>query len=204
MDHMPGGAGERPFAELAAGECPPYAELLLALSAEFGAVDTAWARERLDDDSRALFGVASLSPLARADSLAAVLGGELGLRPTTGAGAAGLLLDRVLCRREGHPALLAAIGAELARRAGVPAGVYASPSRWFVGLGHGDDLVVLDAALDDAAGEPPHELRPACAHELAFCLLCGLATAYTQAGRDADARHAGRLRLALPVVPRGA
>jgi hypothetical protein len=50
--------------------------------------------------------------------------------------------------------------------------------------------------------EPPGEVRAACAHELAFCVLCGLSSAYTQLGRDDDARHAGRLRLALPVQPR--
>jgi hypothetical protein len=71
--------------------------------------------------------------------------------------------------------MLAAIGAELCLRAGVPAGVYASPRRWFVGVGEGDDLVVLDACLG---------------------------AVYLQDGRDSDARHAGRLRLALPVQPR--
>jgi hypothetical protein len=195
--------GERPFHELAAGVCPAYVDLLLALCAEFGAVDGDGVRDRLDDDSRALFGFGELSPLARADRLAAVMDRELGLAADPDPGPPGLLFDQVVQRRTGHPAMLAAIGAELALRAGVPAGVYASPSRWFVGVGMGDELVVLDARLGAGSAEPPHEVRPACAHELAFCVLCGLGTAYTQAGRDGDARHAGRLRLALPVQPRG-
>jgi hypothetical protein len=140
-------------------------DLLLALCAEFGAVDADGVRDR--------------------------------------PGPSGLLFDQVVQRRTGHRAMLAALGAELALRAGVPAGVYASASRWFVGVGLGDDLVVLDARLGEGSAEAPREVRPACAHELAFCVLCGLGTAYTQQGRDDDARHAGRLRLSLPVQPRG-
>lgn len=193
----------RPFAELAAGACPAYVELMLALAAEFGAVDGDAVRDRLDDDSRALFGFGDLEPLGRADRLAAVMDGDLGLVADTDAGAPGLMFDQVVLHRRGHPAMIAAIGAELAMRAGVPAGVYASPRRWFIGLGLGEEVVVLDARLGEGSSEPPGEVRAACAHELAFCVLCGLCSAYTQRGRDGDARHAGRLRLALPVQPRG-
>jgi hypothetical protein len=65
-----------------------------------------------------------------------------------------------------------------------------------------DLLLALDARLCEGSTEAPGELRAACAHELAFCVLCGLSSAYTQLGRDDDARDAGRLRLALPVQPR--
>ena len=102
---------------------------------EFGAVDGDAVRERLDDDSRALFGLGELSPLARADRLAAVMDRELGLAAEDTAGPVGLHFDEVVGRRCGHPAMLAAIGAELALRAGVAAGVYASPRRWFIGVG---------------------------------------------------------------------
>jgi hypothetical protein len=199
---MPDDVGERAFADLAAGACPGYADLMLALAAEFGAIDSDAVRDRLDDDSRALFGFGDLEPLARADQLAAVMDRDLGLAADSDAGAPGLMFDEVVLRRRGHPAMIAAIGAELALRAGVPAGVYASPRRWFIGLGQGEDVVVLDARLGEGSSEPPGEVRAACAHELAFCVLCGLGTAYTQLGRDGDARHAGRLRLALPVQPR--
>jgi hypothetical protein len=202
MDWMADDMGERPFASLAAGACPSYLDLMLALGAEFGAVDGDAVRGRLDDDSRALFGFAELDPLERADRLGAVMDRELGIRSEPDAGADGLMVDRVVARRRGHPAMLAAVGAELAQRAGVHSAVYASPRRWFVGLGLGDDLVVLDARLADGSCEPPAEVRAACAHELAFCVLCGLGTVYTQLGRDGDARHAGRLRQALPVSPR--
>jgi hypothetical protein len=62
--------------------------------------------------------------------------------------------------------------------------------------------VVLDACLGAGSTDAPDEVRAACAHELAFCVLCGLGAVYLQEGRDSDARHAGRLRLALPVQPR--
>jgi hypothetical protein len=193
---------ERRFHELAAGACPAYVDLLLALCAEFGAEQGDAVRERLDDDSRGLFGVEGLSPLAQANRLAAVMDGELGLVADPAPHTDGLLFDRVVLRRSGHPAMIAAMGAELARRAGVPGGVYASPSRWFIGVGGGDELVVVDAQLSEGAGEPPNELRAACAHELAFCVLCGLRTVYACEGRDDEARHAARLRHALPIQPR--
>jgi hypothetical protein len=201
MGRTPDDVSERPFTEFAAGACPAYVDLLLSLSAEFGAVDGDAARERLDDDSRALFGLAALDSLERADRLAEAMDRDLGLAALSDDPARGLMLDHVLEDRHGHPALIAAIGAELALRAGVPAGVYASPRRWFIGLGLGDEFVVLDARLAAGSADAPREVRPACAHELAFCVLCGLGTAYTQQGRDDDARHAGRLRLALPVQP---
>jgi Transglutaminase-like superfamily len=202
MEAWPDDTRERRFHELAAGACPAYADLLLALCAEFGAVDASAVRDRLDDDSRALFGFGDLSPFARADRLAAVMDLELGFAPDPTPEPAGLMFDRVVLGRAGHPAMLAAVGAELCVRAGVPAGVYASPRRWFVGVGIGDDLVVLDALLGAGSTEAPHELRPACAHELAFCVLCGLGSVYTREGRDGEARHAGRLRHALPVQQR--
>ncbi len=202
MGRMPNDVSERRFAELAAGECPAYVDILLALGAEFGDVDGDAVREQLDDDSRALFGLGDLSRTARADRVAAAMGRELGLAAAGDVGADGLHFHEVVHRRSGHPAMLAAIGAELIVRAGLPAGVYASPRRWFIGVGAGDDLVVLDARLGSGSPAPPSEVRAACAHELAFCVLCGLGSAYTQLGRDGDARHAGRLRLALPVQQR--
>src|SRR3954467_2892213 len=50
---------------------------------------------------------------------------ELGLAAEDTAGTVGLHFHEVVDRRCGHPAMLAAIGAELALRAGVAAGVYA-------------------------------------------------------------------------------
>jgi hypothetical protein len=151
MGRMPDDVTERRFAELAAGACPAYVDLLLALGQEFGEVDGDAVRERLDDDSRALFGIDELSPLARADRLAAVMDRLVEVQPDRA---------RRVLREE----------AEL--------------------------------RLGEGSTEPPGEIRAACAHELAFCVLCGLSSAYAQLGRDDDARHAGRLRLALPVQPR--
>jgi hypothetical protein len=204
MQRTPDGMGRSSFAELASGPCPGYAELLLALGAEFGDVDADGTLERLDDASRELFGIGRLAPFAQAERVAAVMGGELGVGCDADPGPDGLHLDRVVQRRRGHAALLAAVGSELAQRAGAHACVYASQRCWYVGLGVGERLVVLDARFGSGcAGEPPGQVRPACAHELAFCVLCGLSAVYAQRGRDADARLAGVMRLALPVQAGG-
>ncbi len=60
------------FSRLACGGCPPVGELMLALAAEFHAVDEAAAEERLDELARPLFG---LPPRAAASTLSRVLGG---------------------------------------------------------------------------------------------------------------------------------
>lgn len=62
----------RSFAQLAAGPCPPFDEVLLSLSAELGLVDHAPALEGLDEHARRLFGFERLSPAGRVRRLGAV------------------------------------------------------------------------------------------------------------------------------------
>jgi hypothetical protein len=64
-----------------------------------------------------LFGAGDLPPRVAGERIAATLWDQARLRPVT-AGIDGLLLDRVLRDREGHPLLLAAAYVEVARRAG--------------------------------------------------------------------------------------
>jgi hypothetical protein len=106
-------------------------------------------------------------------------------------------LDRVLQQRRGHPLIVAALGAELLRRAGVPAAVCSSPTRWFVGLDGDGRTALLDARL--SAHPCPDRVRRHCAHEVAFCVLTGLAERFARARRHSPARLALALRLALPV-----
>jgi hypothetical protein len=187
------------FAELAASPCPPAAELLIALAAEFDAVDAAAVQERLDEQARALFGLAGLALIDRAQRLAAALATGLGLEPLAD-DPAGLLIHRVLETRRGHPAMLAAIGAELGGRAGVRACVYSSLSRWFIGLTDADQRVLLvDAELGEGSGLVPGQVRGYCSHELAFCVLTGLAQRYEAHGMRIRAARAERLRRALPI-----
>jgi hypothetical protein len=188
-----------PFTELADGPCAGADELLLSLAAEFWPVDPDAARAQLDDHARRLFGVGSLDPADRAHRLGAALEQELMITAEQGGDPELLRLDRLLDRRRGHPLLVAALGVELLRRAGVHASVCSSPTRWFVGLGAGTRTVLLDARLSAHADPCPDRVRRHCAHEVAFCVLTGLAERFARARRRSPARLALALRLALPV-----
>ena len=121
------------------------------------------------------------------------------VRPDTGFDPAVLRLDRVLDTRRAHPLLMAVLGVELLRRAGVTAAVCSSPTRWFVGLGGSGRTVLLDARLSAQADPCPDRVRRHCAHEVAFCALTGLAERFAREGRRSRARLALALRIALPV-----
>ena len=94
---------------------------------------------------------------------------------------------------------IAALGVELLRRAGVPAAVCSSPTRWFVGLNGPDRMVLLDARLEIRDEPSPMRMRRHCSHEVAFCVLTGLAERFARADRRNPARRALALRPALPV-----
>jgi hypothetical protein len=189
-----------PFTELADGPCSGADELLLSLAAEFWPIDAAATRARLDDESRRLFSAAALAATDRAHRLGTVLEEELGITPAQDSDPELLRLDAVLERRRAHPLLIAALGAELLRRAGAAASVCSSPTRWFVGM-EGDEgrTVLLDARLSAHADPCPDRVRRHCAHEVAFCALTGLAERFARAGRRSPARLALALRLSLPV-----
>ena len=195
----PSSTGLVPFTELADGPCSSADELLLSLSAEFWPIDAAEARARLDDEARRLFGAAALTPDDRAHRLGAVLEHELRLEPEAGPDPGVLRLDRLLPRRRGHPLCVAVLGVELLRRAGVPATVCSSPTRWFIGLTASDQTVLLDARLEGDAAPSPSRVRRHCSHEVAFCILTGLAERFARLDRRGPARRALALRLALPV-----
>lgn len=190
------------FSAVASAGCPPFARMLTAIAAEFGEVDPGAIDDWLDDGARRLFGLVELDGYGQAQRLAEVLDGELGLRAVDEGDAAELLLDRILMRRRGHPGVLSVVGHELARRAGVPGGVYSSPTRWFIGLRAGDTLTLLDPHRGFGWPDAPVKVRAHCAHEVAFCLLSGLTRRFAHRGAAAEARHAGRLRLSLPVDER--
>ena len=122
------------FTDLADGPCADADELLLSLAAEFWPVDAPATRARLDDESRRLFGAQALALADRAHRVGTVLEHELGIVADQGKDPELLRLDRVLDRRRGHPLVVAALGAELLRRAGIAAAVCSSPTRWFVGI----------------------------------------------------------------------
>ena len=92
--------------------------MLLAVAAEFRKVDHSGALNELDSLALPLFGAAGLPVRDRLRLMAAELGGPDGLRPGPSVPLDGLWLDRVLEARRGHPALIAAVYIEVARRAG--------------------------------------------------------------------------------------
>ena len=146
-------------------------DVLIALAERFAGCARAAVLERLDDVARGLFGCSALPPRAQARRLAAMLTEELALRPVTHDPDA-LLVDRALATRRAHPLVIAAIGHELARRAGVTARICRARSDWWVAI-PGDDVLT---AIGCSAGTPtPHgPLRALCPHQLAFALIAHL------------------------------
>lgn len=190
------------FATMARRGEPPFDELLLALAGEFRWVDRPRALERLDELGRQLFGLAVLEPGRRAERLATVLGSENGFEATR-LGSATVFLDQVLQSGRGHPALLAVVYLEAARRAGVELVLYSCESSWYVGASGARELVLVGREepfeSDELSG--PAVLQSHCSHELAYGILEGLAGVYLRLGRSAPAERALQLRNLLPVHP---
>src|SRR4051812_2685787 len=107
------------FTRLAADSgCPPLADLLLALAAEFHDVDLTAADTHLDELALPLFGLAGGDHRTAAGRLATVLDSEPGFDADRTSVSA-LWLDQVLETRCGHPLILAALAVEIGRRAGL-------------------------------------------------------------------------------------
>jgi regulator of sirC expression with transglutaminase-like and TPR domain len=186
------------FSRLACGGCPPVADLLLALAAEFRDVDAAAADERLDELARPLFSFRE--PRAAAFALARVLDREPGFDAER-ASVGGLWLDGVLEARAGHPLILSAIAAELGRRAGMAVHILSTSTGWYAGLTDGERLWLVDTTMD---GRPvdASRLRRHCTHELAFAALLGLSERFERLGDTRRAGKAALLRRQLPLLRR--
>jgi hypothetical protein len=189
-----------PFSRLAGGGCPPLADLLLALASEFREVDARAADARLDELALPLFAAAAGPPRRAAAALSRVLDTEPGFDADR-TGVAGLWLDRALERRAAHPLILAAIAAELGRRAGLAVHVLSTATGWYAALAGGERLWLVDTTMD---GRPidPARLRRHCAHELAFAALLGLSERFERLGDRRAASRAALLRRQLPLLPR--
>jgi L-ascorbate metabolism protein UlaG (beta-lactamase superfamily) len=167
-------------------------DALIALAERFAGCDRAYVLDRLDDAARALFGTATLPPRRQADLLADALTRGLGLRPVTHDHRA-LLIDRALESREAHPLVIAAIGHEVARRAGLTTRICQSHTDWWVAV-PGDDVLT---AIGCSAGTPlpGGPLRALCPHQLAYALLAHLG----HDGPSAWHAHAASLIARLPA-----
>jgi hypothetical protein len=179
--------------------CPPPAELLLAIAAEFRPVRAARVSFRLDELARSLFDVAAGGD-ARAAShgLALLLTEDLRFRSDESS-VDGLWLDAVLERRAGHPLALAAIAAEIGRRAGIAVGICSTAWGWYAGIGEPDRLWLIDPVTDPGA-TPSGPVRRHCGHEVAFAALTGIYARLVRDGDRAGAHHAALLRGRLPIT----
>lgn len=146
-------------------------DALIALADRFAGCDRAGVLARLDDVARGLFGIAALTPRGQADRLAEALSGTLGLRPLTHDHRA-LLVDRALETRRAHPLVIAAIGHELGRRAGVVTRICRARNDWWLALPGDDVLTALGCS--PGATHPCGPLRAICPHQLASALLAQL------------------------------
>src|SRR4051794_10120753 len=124
------------FTHLATGGCPPVADLMLALAAEFRNVDADGADQRLDELALPLFGLAGGDLRVAAGRLANLLDTEPGFDADR-ASVAGLWFDAALEARAGHPLMLASVVAEGGRRAGLPRHLLSPPTGWYAGLAQG-------------------------------------------------------------------
>ena len=184
------------FTHLASGGCPPIADLMLALAAEFRDVDEDLVDARLDELALPLFGLAGGDLRTAAARLASIVDTDPGFDADRSSVAA-LWLDSALEARAGHPLMLAALIAEVGRRAGLDVHVLSAPTGWYAGLGDGDRLWLVDATMDGSTADP-WSLRRHCAHELAFAALLGLSERYERVG---DSRRAGRAALLRSRLP---
>ena len=192
-----GREGEQ-FGRLAAKANAPLDRLLLAVSAELGEPPAGSPLEQLDELSRPLFGVAELGAVAFTRALVRTLVEDAGFRPG-GSGIDALLLDRVVDSRRGHPVILAAVFAEVARRTGVRLVPVAGAGEWHVGLVDRHELVLVSVARVDRCRRGVEGLRCYCPHELTCVVLAELARGLEAGDDRVRARHAARLQGLLPV-----
>jgi hypothetical protein len=189
----------RSFAGLAAVGCPAYDAVLIALEVEFHAVDRETVAEILDELARPLFGIAAAPLEERAIGLAEAAWAAL---PRPGDAPPEWLFGTALERGHAAGAVRAALAVELGRRAGISARPARLRGCWTVHV-HDDDSQ-LAADVGAASRHEPAEVGPRslCAHELAFVVLTGVASAWSSAGDLARGQRASAMRLLLPLDER--
>ena len=195
------------FDALAGEADPPLDVLMLALAAEFRAVDRDRALATLDALGVELEHAAArtdATPHARVRAVADLLGGVHGFagdserydHPDNS------MLDIVLVRRRGLPILLSVVYVEVARRAGIELAGVGLPGH-FVVAHLGRSATIL---LDPFAGGGPVErtvpaplVRRWTAPEIAMRVLNNLVVSFRRRGDVGGAIRAASMRLALPA-----
>ena len=149
-----------------------HGEVLAGIATVLGGPDAAVLLDELDDHARGLFGAEVAGLLEQAGAVERLLDGLVGGRRDP-ADPEQLLLHGALRQGAGHPLLVAALGHELARRAGLASAVCRAGDDWWTGV-FGPEGCVL---VGSAAGTVPRSLagvRVACAHEVAVTALARL------------------------------
>jgi hypothetical protein len=166
-------------------------EVLRAVGGHYGGVVP--TTDALDDAARPLFGVVGAPSEVQARRVAEVLFLDLGLSPDDRSADA-LILPAALVTRRADPLVLAMLGHELARRAGLESHVCVAGDDAWTALLDGDCCTLVGSAVF-ASGEA-HErgFHIACAHETATSVLERLASRALGAMREcaADIAHAMR------------
>jgi hypothetical protein len=141
----------------------------LSIAAALTGADPAPVEECLDDASRALFRLDGLGVRGQAGALATLLTDDLRLEPVGGE-PRGLLIDEALARREAHPMMIAVVGHELARRAGLQSFVGAIGPRYWTVLTDGVDSALVGCELLEVPPTPV-SIQPRCPHAVAAATL---------------------------------
>jgi hypothetical protein len=187
------------FTVLARSGCTTYAELALALTAEFAPLWAQRAERALDELAVGLLEVSAGTPIDQLRAVADLADAHLEAVSLNGA-IDDLLLDRVAISGAGHPLLLTVVCAEAGRRAGLAVGVVAGPDGAFVShLGLAEPLVadpVTARVLDVHSLDAPVSWQ--CSHQVVARILNRIGERAERVGHVAWALRAAQLRLALP------
>jgi hypothetical protein len=165
-------------------------EVVIGLATALGNADPHALWDCLDETARPLFGLARAPLHQQAAEIAEAITNRLGLRATTDSHGH-LLLNDALADRVAHPILLATIGHELARHAGVSSVVAHSGNDYWTLLTHEDTFLPL--GYGSRTTLTTSELEAYCAYEIAHQTLFAIAAG----GPPERAQRADRLRIAL-------
>jgi hypothetical protein len=186
-----------PFSIAASQSCPPHADLVTALAAEFRPVDLPAVEAALDGLAIELAGACAVRPADQLDVLTRAMAAFEALEAPLDPPA--LLIDVVLARLAGHATTLAVVAAEAGRRAGFELGVAGDGMGGHVVAHAHAGAVVFDPALGAVRSIPDDGLSWRCAHQVAFALLREHIDRALRVGDIAGALRAAELRLELPM-----
>jgi hypothetical protein len=153
--------------QLLAGPALQHSEVLDGISTHFAGGSSIELDELLNEASRRLFGLAGAPLDERTSALTSLLFETLGLRAET-ADFRGLLTRTAIAQRSADPLVIAMLGHELCRRAGVTSRVCVTETGAWTGLLGDEEFSLVGGLPFDG---DPGDLRLACAHESAYLLL---------------------------------